>query len=212
MMKASLFTINSKKTMVLAILLLLQGCFTGCGQGAGIKIIEKTTGDSVQISETEIRTAELHEKDDAAAVSEAEENISEGFYFDADGIDITTDINAADILKILGEPQSYFEAASCAFEGLDKYYTYEHYEIDTYPDGDDDYIASIVILDDLITTKEGLAIGQTREDALSIYGNDYEENGSAIIYTINGTHLSIVFDGNIIRSITYDTSKLDSQE
>ena len=44
-----------------------------------------------------------------------------------------------------GTEAEYSEVASCAFEGLDKTFKYEHYEITTYPDGEDDRIYSIYL-------------------------------------------------------------------
>ncbi len=59
---------------------------------------------------------------------------------------VSIDQDMSEVLSALGEPQSYFEAASCAFEGLDKTYTYDAVEIITYPDGDLDRISYVRIL------------------------------------------------------------------
>ena len=56
--------------------------------------------------------------------------------------------------SVLGEPMHYFEAPSCAFEGMDKIYSYSGFEFTTYTKDNVDYIASIVFLDDTVTTRE----------------------------------------------------------
>ena len=43
-----------------------------------------------------------------------------GYVFEYNGVKIGMDMEAAPIIAALGEPSSYFEAPSCAFEGLDK--------------------------------------------------------------------------------------------
>ena len=52
-----------------------------------------------------------------------------------DGVTVSVDEDMAQVLTDLGEAQSYFEAESCAFEGLDKTYTYPGFVITTRPDG-----------------------------------------------------------------------------
>lgn len=61
---------------------------------------------------------------------------------------------AAPILEKLGEPMEYFEAESCAFEGLDKIYTYSGFELHTYEMKGTDYVASVMFLDDSVSTKK----------------------------------------------------------
>ena len=54
-----------------------------------------------------------------------------------------------------GQELQYSEVASCAFDGLDKTYTYENYEIKT---GEQDKIVSIYFIDEGIATTEGVKI------------------------------------------------------
>ncbi|HBG77138.1 MAG TPA: hypothetical protein DDW86_09305, partial [Clostridiales bacterium] len=65
----------------------------------------------------------------------------EGYSYEYNGIKIPMNVDAAPIVKKLGKPANYFEAASCAFQGLDKVYTYSNFEIGTYPKGDKDFIS-----------------------------------------------------------------------
>ena len=97
----------------------------------------------------------------------------------------------------IGEPLDYSEVASCAFEGLDKTYTYEHFELTTFPDGDKDKIYSIYFLDNEITTNEGIKIGDTKEDLISKYGDNL------YAYKIDKTSLKFIIEDNSIISIEY---------
>lgn len=148
------------------------------------------------------------------AVSGTVSDALKGYIFEAEGTDgtvsITTDIEMAPVLEKLGEPVKYFEAASCAFQGLDKVYTYQHFEIDTYPDGDKDIISSIILKDDLIETPEGLCIGMSKADMESVYGTDYEEKGNMCVYTKDGMHLSVLVENGVITSIEYGSAVLDT--
>lgn len=109
----------------------------------------------------------------------------------------------APLLEFLGEPESYFEAASCAFDGLDKTYTYAGVEIITYPDEDVDYISSIRLLDDSVATPEGIAIGSTLDQVTEAYGEDYEELGMQYAYEDGDAQLIILFEGDKVLSVEY---------
>ena len=78
---------------------------------------------------------------------------------------------AAPILEKLGKEKNYFESASCAFEGLDKEYTYNGFVLKTYPLNDVDYVASITLQDDTVATPEGIAIGSELADVTAVYGD-----------------------------------------
>lgn len=115
---------------------------------------------------------------------------------------VSIDQDMAEVLAALGEAQSYFEAASCAFEGLDKTYTYPGFQIITRPEGDKDYVNSILLTDDSVTTQEGIYIGGSKDDITAAYGAG-EETGSAIMYTKGNVTLSFILEGDKIISIEY---------
>lgn len=123
-------------------------------------------------------------------------------------IEVGADMNMAQILAVLGEADSYYEAASCAFEGLDKMYTYKHFEIDTYPQGETDLVSAIYLLDDLVATPEGLRIGSTKEQVESIYGAPSSQVGSEYIYEKDGMSLRIQLEDDKVSVILYASSAL----
>ncbi len=102
-----------------------------------------------------------------------------------------------------GKAIDYSEVASCAFEGLDKTYTYEHFVVTTYPSGNTDKIMSIYFNDSEISTTEGIKIGDSINDLTTKYGNEYEEEDNLYTYTLGKTHIKFIHENDIITSIEY---------
>ena len=102
-----------------------------------------------------------------------------------------------------GEPLNYAEIPSCAFEGIDKTYTYEHYEITTYPKDDKDYIYTIYFLDEEVKTEKGIKISDSLEDLIKTYGENYQKTDNLYTYTNNKTHLNFIVENDTITSIEY---------
>lgn len=100
--------------------------------------------------------------------------LTPGVKFDvnADGMDETT---------------AYMEAASCYFDGLDKVFTYDGYEITTYPKEDGDYIQDINISSDTIKTDKGIGVGSTLAEVEKAYGSDYTVSGKMYEYYHDGS-------------------------
>lgn len=111
--------------------------------------------------------------------------------------------DAAPILEALGEAKSYTEAASCAFEGLDKTYYYGSFYLYTYPDGETDRVNMVVLCDDTVSTPEGLSIGDSKEKVESIYGVEGFNDVNAYVYTVEECTLTIIMDNDKVSSIQY---------
>lgn len=109
----------------------------------------------------------------------------------------------APLLDFIGEPDSYFEAASCAFDGLDKTYTYGDVEIITYPDEDVDHISSIRLLNSGVSTPEGITIGSSVEEVEAAYGEDYTDFGGQYTYEDGDTLLSLLFEDGAVIAVEY---------
>ena len=109
----------------------------------------------------------------------------------------------------MGEPLSYFEAPSCAFNGIDKMYTYSGFELDTYPDNDCDYVSAVLFKDDSIATPEGVSIGDTIEKMRQVYGEYSSEDQNLAIYPNGNMKLCFVLENGVITSIEYKSTVLD---
>lgn len=120
-----------------------------------------------------------------------------------DGVTVSVDEDMAQVLTDLGEAQSYFEAESCAFEGLDKTYTYPGFVITTRPDGENDYVNSIRLTDDSVSTVEGVYIGSSEADVKAAYGEDGGADQGMLSYTAGGVSLNFILEDGAVISIEY---------
>ena len=167
-------------------MLMLAGvlCLTACGS-------------KEKVIEGEGQTAQSGEEGQAGGSGK-------GYTFSANGITIGMDVDAAPILEKLGDPASYFEAASCAFEGLDKMYTYSGFEVDTYPAAEDkDCVSAVILKDDSVSTPEGVTIGSTPEDVTAAYGEEYDTIGQQYAYEDGDCLLSVLFQDGKAISVEY---------
>jgi hypothetical protein len=130
-----------------------------------------------------------------------------GYVFSYNGTTIPVDADAAPIIEALGEPNSYFESPSCAAEGIGKLYTYNDFEIQTYPDGDTDLILYVLLRTDNVATAEGIDLSSSRDDIIAAYGDPTEEATGSMKYTTDTMTLVFVFDGDSLVSIEYDSLK-----
>ena len=119
------------------------------------------------------------------------------------GIEIAIDADAAPILSALGEWREYAESASCAFEGLDKVYTYAGFEIQTYPMGEKDFVYAIVLYDDTVTTDKGIHIGSIAAEVITAHGAPAKETATAITYNGEGMTLQFLLRDGTVTSIQY---------
>jgi hypothetical protein len=139
-----------------------------------------------------------------------EENIQKsGYYFTFEDIDIVIDSDMSLIESKLGEPLAYFEEPSCAAQGIGKLYTYKNFTINTYPDGEIDRIACIILKDDLVETREGADLSKSKEEIISIYGDTYTETDTLIKYIKDGIGINFIFREGELVSIEYDSSVLE---
>lgn len=191
--------------LILSAALLLAGC-----------------GNDAKVIEGEVKTAGGEETDEAAGnvnADEAEgseqepeeggETSHKGYVFVYNDVVMEMDADAAPVLEQLGDANSYFEAPSCAFEGIDKMYTYGSFELDTYPTGDKDYISAVIFKDDSITTPEGVGIGDSREKMTEVYGGEGTEEMGMTVYRKDDMKLCFIFQEDSIASVEYRSTVLD---
>ncbi len=129
---------------------------------------------------------------------------AESFIFNAGGTEIEINAEGDPIIEALGEPLGYFETESCAFEGIDKTYTYSGFELTLYPDEDGAYrVWSVFFTDDTVETPEGIGLGSSLDEVLSAYGNDYTEASGQYVYLKGETRLIFIVADGKVTSIEY---------
>lgn len=128
---------------------------------------------------------------------------AKGYVFTFKSQPVTIGAAAKPILDALGEPINFFESPSCAYQGMDRIYTYAGVEITTYTQGETDYVYSVAIIDDSVSTPEGIALGASADDVKAAYGTDFSESENQLMYRKADTDLKFVFaDGDLV-SIEY---------
>lgn len=138
----------------------------------------------------------------AAAASAGKEQ-KEDFAFHYKDTEIRMNAPAEPVLAKLGEAMNYTEAASCAFEGLDKTYFYGSFYLTTYPKDDKDFISIVEIVDDTVQTDEGIAIGDPEKKVEETYGVENYNGINAYVVESGDSSLTIIIDGGLVSSIQY---------
>ena len=178
-----------KKTIAIILsLVMLAGLISACGGGEEHVIPEPDT-DPKPVDTGSAKT--------------------EGYVCEAKGVKVVIDADMATVLSALGEASSYFEEASCAFEGIDKTYSYSGFEIKTYPSDSGDKIQGVFLTDDRVATAEGLRVGSTKADMESIYGTDYTVKGTEYAFEKGGMQLRVTLKDDVVNLITYASEILD---
>ena len=142
----------------------------------------------------------------SANTENTEAQAETGYVFSYNGIDIPVDADVAPIIEELGEANSYFESPSCAADGIGKLYTYSDFEIQTYPEGDQDLVLYVLLRTDNVATAEGIDLSSSREDIVAAYGEPTSEATGSMTYEKDGVSLVFIFDGDSLISIEYDSA------
>lgn len=191
-----------------------------CGCGDDVKVIEGEVKNAAEGNNASVENAAESGNASAKGNTKAGEGEAEsaaagqkatykGYVFIYNDVIVEMDAEAAPILEALGEARSYFEAASCAFEGLDKMYTYNSFEVDTYPMQEADYISAVIFKDDAVTTAEGIGIGDSKDKVEAVYGNGGKEEDGMLVYEKDGVTLSFIFQDENVVSVEYHSTVLD---
>lgn len=129
--------------------------------------------------------------------------VADTFTFTYNGISIDMNMEATPVIQALGEPENYTEQPSCAFDGLDKTYSYGSFSISTYPKDGAEYIYQLWFTDDQIATAEGVRIGDPESKVEQIYNPDDLWGCGAYILTRGETTLTIIATDGVVSSIQY---------
>ena len=139
----------------------------------------------------------------SSEASSQSQSTGDAYVFEYKGTKIAMNAQAAAIVEALGEPKNYVERPSCAFNGLDKEYNYGSFILYTYPMDDVDYVLQVVLMDDLVSTAEGISIGASRDQVTAAYGDGAKTVGTSPEYDKGDCQLTFVMDGDTVKSIQY---------
>lgn len=145
----------------------------------------------------------VQKEEEADESQNKQQKAPSGYAFEHNGVTIYMNTDVEPVVNALGDPLNYFEAESCAFKGLDKFYTYAGFEITTYPQDGKDYISSVNLMDDTVSTTEGIYLGSSVDDMIAAYGDDYTESSGSYTYVRDESKLQFIVMEDEIISITY---------
>lgn len=189
-----------KKAIALMLSLLLLASLAACGDNAAseeqmITRPAEKDAETVALQETSAASTEAAEKS-------TEKIAAVGHYtFSSDGVELIPG-DPFDP-SLLPKANSVYQVPSCAIEGTDNLYHYGTFELTAFDDGTSEVIYSILLIDPNITTPEGLALGDSADKVLELYGEDYTQQGSAYVYTGEMEALYIIIQGAHVASIEY---------
>jgi hypothetical protein len=129
------------------------------------------------------------------------EFIYDDLVFEYNGQTINLDENINDVKAKIGEPLDMVSAPSCYYDGDDKTFIYDGFSINTYPDGDNDYVVSIELNTDAVSTIKGAKVGMSIDDAIALYGNNYTQNGSNYQYQIDDKYMYFYVENGTVSII-----------
>lgn len=184
------------KTLIVmaAAVMLLSGCSgNGSEDTAPVKL---SGGDAAAASQDAGNNGGEDQGQDVSDI--------DAFYFEANDSYVIMNAEADPTIESLGDGYDYFESESCAYQGLDKVYTYNSFIVRTYPKDGVDYISSVELRDDTLATAEGVCIGMTQQEVLDIYGDPDVETSGGYEYQKGDSVLSFIIEDGKVASIMYN--------
>lgn len=139
----------------------------------------------------------------AAAKTAAASTQNTGYAFTVNDTRIVINQDASDALSKLGKAKKVFEQDSCAYQGKDKVYSYDGFEISTYPVGKKEYVSSVYILDDTAQTEEGIKIGSGSKEVIKAYGKNYKLENDVYRYSKDGVEICFYMTNSKVDAIEY---------
>ncbi len=118
------------------------------------------------------------------------------------------------VLNALGEPVSTFESNSCAYQGKDKFYYYDGFELLVNDVDGTERITGITLADDTVSNPQGVKIGMKLDEALSLMdGIEYTQSGDTYKFVAGSTlfRMQAGSDGSL-KAVEYTVAANDTDD
>ena len=175
--------------LILLAVLLAASMLTACGQKDPIP-----TGDNLGTTKPSVT------QPDATGTSPDNTDATE-YYFMAGTVKLVPGEKFD--ASVLPAPTTTFEVPSCAFEGTDKVYNYETFEVTAFNDGSNELIYSVYLIEPTVKTPEGLAVGDDAAQIEKLYGEPMQVNANEWVYTNGKVDIYIIVNNETVMSIEY---------
>lgn len=181
-----------KKVVSIFIVLLCMVIAAGCGSGGVVVDPNSQPTNTANAGNTSGQPA------DASPSAQ-----SGSLYFESNGVKVYPYDLADGVLNSLGKPSGTFEAPSCAYQGVDKFYYYSGFELTVNDIDGAPHISIITIKDDTVSIPQGVKIGEAKDAMLQSMGNNYQQSGDLYQFTEGTTMLQIQVKDDKVSSIMY---------
>ena len=175
-----------------------------CGCSSGEKSIG---GNNETPAPVEAQTAAQDSDTSASAAAPS------GYFLTINNYQLAVDQPIENVTSAMGQEESYFEAPACAFDGVEKTYTYNNgaVEVRTYTNSEGkDFVNFVVLKNDLVSTDEGLSVGDKVDKVKECYGEDYKDNNGSFEYAKGNMKLLIVIEEDTVVSIQYISTAVNN--
>lgn len=126
------------------------------------------------------------------------------FTFTYNGVEISPHTGAGPVIAALGEPRSYTEETSCAFDGVEKTYDYGSFYLSTYPMNGEDYVYTVWFADDTVATDEGIRIGSPQSQVEDVYGKESFNGTNSYAVRKEQSKLVILVKEGLVTGVRYE--------
>jgi len=137
------------------------------------------------------------------------------FYLNIGGVEYRCVDNIVTVIEKLGSDYAYAEGLSCAYDSVDKTFSYEFAEFYTNPLPEGDLVSEIYTENPAVSTSKGISVGAAKEDVLKAYGEDCEDTSNLLIYRVPGANgeagrgsLCFEMEGNEVIAIFVTTEPI----
>ena len=193
--------------LILTVIFIITACSDG--QGAGVQEIPGSSSQNGEGSSSPgVDPNTSGNGDDNGNGTDSNANgdpqAPSAFWFTFRDVVIEMDENVAYVIEKIGEPLGEFEAPSCAFDGIDRIFSYPGIQIYTYPAGATDHIHTIGFFDDSVRTSEGgIRLGSPVQAVLDAYGDSYSYETGMYKFIRGLTFLEFLTEDGYVIGITY---------
>lgn len=130
-------------------------------------------------------------------------NQKSSYFFKSADAEISLYMNLSEVERLLGAPTLSYENPSCGYVGMDLFYQYSGFELTINEIDGKKVVTDIFIMDDTVSTPQGLKIGDKEEKISQLMGENYTKDGEAYNYVDGNTLLQIIVNDGAIKSIEY---------
>ena len=141
--------------------------------------------------------------DDTPKTTTAATSSSVKYYVEAGGVKIELGADADAVIKALGTPKATAEVGNCGGQGTLTKYTYASMEIYVLTSGTSKTIDQITLLDDSVSTPEGIKIGSTQQDVKTKCKTPTKSTDASYTYTSGKNNLKFNFRDGAVVGIDY---------